>query len=252
MSLPLLLVTNDDGVESPGIRSLMTAVAPLGEVHVVAPSHEASASSQSLSLHRPLRTREVDRSVHAVEGTPADCVSYAINRLLPRRPSLVLSGINRGANLAEDIFYSGTVGGAREACFFGIPAVAVSLAVRDDRPDFGPAASFAARLAGLVLREGLPTGTLLNVNVPAGRPEVVAITVQGSRQQSVPPERRPGAREWPISQAAPRDDLSDLFAVLHGFISVTPLHTDTTHHAALSAFREWEADLRDGDGRRGR
>jgi 5'-nucleotidase len=246
MSDPLLLVTNDDGVESPGIRSLVLAVRPLGEVHVVAPSREASASSQSLSLGRSLQTRELERSVHAVEGTPADCVGLAVNRLLPRRPSLVLSGINRGANLAEDIFYSGTVGAAREASFLGIPALALSLAVRDDRSDFGPAGRFAARLAALVLREGLPKGTLLNVNVPVGQPEVVAFTVQGRRQTWGGAAPSSGKREWPIDKAPARDELSDVSAVLNGFISVTPLQADTTHHGALAVFHDWAAELRNG------
>lgn len=247
MSRPLLLVTNDDGVESPGIRSLVDAVRPLGEVFVVAPSREASASSQSLSLSRPLQARELERSVHAVEGTPADCVGLAVNRLLPRRPSLVLSGINRGANLAEDIFYSGTVGAAREATFLGLPSLALSLAVRGgDRSDFGPAARFAARLAALVLREGLPKGTLLNVNVPVGEPEVVAFTVQGRRQTWGAAEPAPGEREWRIEKAPARDELSDVSAVLNGFISVTPLQADTTHHGALAAFHDWTAELRNG------
>jgi 5'-nucleotidase len=248
MKPPLLLITNDDGVRSPGIRALAAAVAPLGEVHVVAPEEEASASSQSLSLKRPLTTREIDKTVFSVEGTPADCVNHAIGHLLPRRPSLVLSGINRGANLAEDVFYSGTVGGAREATFFGVPALAISLAVREKRVDFEPAAAFAARLTELVLEEGLPRGTLLNVNVPPGNPGPVVVTVQGSRQASPEPDV-PRRRDWPGDRPLIREELSDLHAVLQGMISVTPLQIDTTHHAALPALLEWEDVLRNGSGR---
>src|SRR5258708_8748311 len=145
MSQPLLLVTNDDGVHAPGIRALAAAVAHLGEVHIVAPDREVSACAQSLTLKHPLRAETIEPRVWAVEGTPADCVNLALVKLLPRRPELVLSGINRGANLGEDIFYSGTVGGAREGTFFGVPSIAMSLATRTD-PDLSYAAAFAARI----------------------------------------------------------------------------------------------------------
>src|SRR6186713_3038517 len=153
MDKPLILVTNDDGVPA------------LGVVHVVAPDREVSACSQSLTLKHPLRAESVEPRVHAVDGTPADCVNLALVKLLPRRPELVVSGINRGANLGEDVFYSGTIGGAREGTFFGVPSVAVSLAARAEA-DFLYAAEFSARVARLVLDKGLPERTLLNVNVP--------------------------------------------------------------------------------------
>src|SRR5262245_30232879 len=164
MPAPLLLVTNDDGVHAPGIRALCAALEPLGEVHMVAPDREVSACSQSLTLKHPLRAERVSERIYAVDGTPADCVNLAVVKLLPRRPALVLSGINRGANLGEDIFYSGTVGGAREGTFFGLPSMAISLAVRGPDFDFGAAAEFAERLTTLVLDKGLPERTLLNVN----------------------------------------------------------------------------------------
>jgi 5'-nucleotidase len=118
---PLILVTNDDGVHSPGIRALAGALAPLAEVQIVAPDREVSACSQSLTLKHPLRADKIDERIHAVDGTPADCVNLALVKLLSRRPDLLVSGINRGANLGEDVFYSGTVGGAREGTFFGVP-----------------------------------------------------------------------------------------------------------------------------------
>jgi 5'-nucleotidase len=252
---PLILVTNDDGVHAPGIRALAEALAALGEVHVVAPDREVSACGQSLTLKHPLRAEEIEPHVWAVDGTPADCVNLALVKLLPRRPDLVVSGINRGANLGEDIFYSGTVGGAREGTFFGVPSIAMSLATRSV-PDFSQAAPFAAKVAGMVLEKGLPERTLLNVNVPQGTPVGAAITVQGRREhegtilEGLDPRRRTyywieeGKDNW-VS-----DEMSDIHAVRQGLISVTPLQTDTTHHAVLAAFRAWEPALRDGQPRR--
>src|SRR6202008_107344 len=152
MPEPLILVTNDDGVHAPGIRALALALRDLGQVHVVAPDREVSACAQSLTLTKPLRAETIEPYLHSVDGTPADCVNLALVKLLPRRPDLVVSGINRGANMGEDVFYSGTVGGAREGTFFGVPSIAMSLAVREAKDlDFAPAAAFAAKLAALVL-----------------------------------------------------------------------------------------------------
>jgi 5'-nucleotidase len=250
---PLILITNDDGVHAAGIRAVAAALARCGEVHVVAPDREVSACAQSLTLKHPLRAEQIEPAVWAVEGTPADCVNLALVKLLPRRPELVISGINRGANLGEDVFYSGTVGGAREGTFFGVPSIAVSLATRVD-VDFEHAATFTARLAAMVLEKGLPERTLLNVNVPPGTPIAAAITVQGRREhegtilEGLDPRRR--TYYW-IEEASDRwvkDDMSDIHAVRQGLISVSPLQTDTTHHAVLAAFRLWEPALRNGQG----
>jgi 5'-nucleotidase len=252
--LPLILITNDDGVHAPGIRALAASLAGLGEVHVVAPDREVSACGQSLTLKHPLRAEQIEKNIWAVDGTPADCVNLALVKLLPRRPELVVSGINRGANLGEDIFYSGTVGGAREGTFFGLPSIAMSLATRTDA-DFTHAGAFAAKLAAIVLEKGLPERTLLNVNVPPGIPLGAAITVQGRREhegtilEGIDPRRRTyywieeGSDQW-VS-----DDMSDIHAVRQQLISVSPLHTDTTHHAVLAAFRAWEPALRNGQGK---
>ncbi len=254
MSKPLLLLTNDDGVHSPGIRALMDALAAVGEVHVVAPDREVSACSQALTLKHPLRAEKIESNVHAVDGTPADCVNLALVKLLPRRPEMVISGINRGANLGEDVFYSGTVGGAREGTFFGVPSIAVSLASRAD-VNFDHAAAFARRLVEMVLDKGLPERTLLNINVPPGRPGGAAITVQGRREhegtilEGLDPRRR--TYYW-IEEGRDRwvsDEMSDIHAIRQGLISVTPLQTDTTHHAVLAAFRAWQTLLTDGIGR---
>ena len=255
MAQPLILVTNDDGVHAPGIRAACVALAQRGEVHVVAPDREVSACAQSLTLKHPLRAERIEERIHSVDGTPADCVNLALVKLLPRRPDLVVSGINRGANLGEDVFYSGTVGGAREGTFFGVPSIAMSLATRTDA-DFSKAAPFAARLAGIVLEKGLPERTLLNVNVPPGAPVGAAFTVQGRREhegtilEGLDPRRRTyywieeGRDNW-VS-----DEMSDIHAVRQGLISVTPLQTDTTHHAVIAAFRAWEPALGNGTPRR--
>ena len=248
---PLILVTNDDGVHAAGIKALASAMAALGAVYVVAPDREVSACSQSLTLKHPLRAERIEKQVYAVDGTPADCVNLALVKLLPRRPDLVVSGINRGANLGEDVFYSGTVGGAREGTFFRVPSMAVSLAAHADT-DFSQAAAFARQLARLVLEQGLPERTLLNVNVPPGAPVGALITVQGRREregtilEGLDPRRRPyywieeGSDQWQ------NDETSDIHAMRQGYISITPLHTDTTHHAAIGGLRAWEAALRNG------
>jgi 5'-nucleotidase len=253
MPLPLILVTNDDGVHAPGIRALALALRELGQVYVVAPDREVSACAQSLTLTRPLRAEAIEPFFHSVDGTPADCVNLALVKLLPKRPDLVVSGINRGANLGDDIFYSGTVGGAREGTFFGLPSIAISLAAKTD-PDFEQSAAFAKKLARMVLDKGLPERTLLNVNVPAGEPKGVAITVQGRREhegtilEGLDPRRRTyywieeGRDRWE------RDEVSDINAIRKGLISITPLQTDTTHHAVLQAFRGWEKSLNGSGG----
>jgi 5'-nucleotidase len=252
MAPPLLLLTNDDGVHAPGLKAAMAALADVGELHVVAPDREVSACAQSLTLKHPLRAEQLEERVHSVDGTPADCVNLALVKLLPRRPDLVVSGINRGANLGEDVFYSGTVGGAREGTFFGVPSIAVSLAVRGGDIDFTHAASFAARLASLVLKKGLPERTLLNVNVPPGDPRGAAVTVQGRREhegtilEGLDPRRR--TYYW-IEEGSDRwlkDEMSDISAVQRGLISITPLQSDTTHHAVIHAFRAWEGALNNG------
>jgi 5'-nucleotidase len=254
MADPLILLTNDDGVHAPGIRALAEVLGGLGEVWMVAPDREASASSHSLTLKHPLRAEKVEPRVLAVDGSPADCVNLAIVKLLPGRPALVVSGINRGGNLGDDVFYSGTVGAAREATFFGVPAIAVSLAARADL-DYTPAAEFTRRLSALVIERGLPERTLLNVNVPVGQPTGVAVTVQGRRShegtilEGLDPRNHTyywieeGRDHW-VS-----DQMSDIFAIRSGLISVSPLHTDTTNHRVVGALREWARELPPGDGR---
>jgi len=246
--MALILVTNDDGVHAPGIRALAEVLKPLGDVQVVAPDREVSACSQSLTLKHPLRVEEIEPGYHAVDGTPADCVNLACVKLLAQHPDIVVSGINRGGNLGDDVFYSGTVGGAREGTFFGVPAIAISLASKTET-DYTHAAAFAHTLVSEVLAKGLPRYTLLNVNVPVGQPKGALTTLQGRREhegevlEGLDPRRRTyywieeGRDKW-LS-----DDLSDVYAVREGYISVTPLQTDTTHHAALASLRPFVAAL---------
>src|SRR3990172_6315140 len=179
----LILATNDDGVYSPGLTTLAKALREVGDVWVVAPDKEQSAVSHSLTLHRPLLVEEVMERVYAVNGTPTDCVNLAVHGLLPGRPDLVVSGINKGGNLGDDVTYSGTVSAAFEAAIMGIPSFAVSMVARENFL-FGTAADFAARLAGVVASRGMKKDTLLNVNVPNLHPERlngVKMTRQGRR-----------------------------------------------------------------------
>ncbi|HDN80345.1 MAG TPA: 5'/3'-nucleotidase SurE, partial [Chloroflexi bacterium] len=170
-AMPYILVTNDDGVEAPGLLSLKKALEAIGEVAVFAPDHNWSAAGHPKTMHKPLRVEEVRLAdgtlAYASNGAPSDCVALAILGLLPRKPDLVVSGINLGGNMGHDITYSGTVAAAIEAVISGIPAIAVSIDTFSSDADYSVAARFAARLARYVLEKGLPPYTLLNVNVPA-------------------------------------------------------------------------------------
>src|SRR5438045_2764053 len=166
-----ILVTNDDGYRSAGIHALAAALGELGEVTIVAPTTEASAIGHALTLRRPLRLEAIDDRVFAVDGTPTDCVNVAVTHVFNGLPDLVVSGINKGWNLGDDITYSGTVAGALEAALLGIPALAVSLKSTRAEYEFGPAARAAAAIAEAMLRRPLPSRTFLNVNVPAGEPK---------------------------------------------------------------------------------
>jgi 5'-nucleotidase len=233
-----ILITNDDGVHSAGIHALAEALAPLGEVIVVAPLAEASAIGHALTLRRPLRIEEFGERRYAVDGTPTDCVNIALKILLGgQMPDLVASGINKGYNLGDDVTYSGTVAGALEGALLGLPAIAVSLGL-GGRPgaDFTHAARAAAEVGQALLASPLPPRTFLNVNVPPGAPRGYRTTVQGLRNH----ETTITARVDPRGQSYYWiDELqcewheqpdSDYIAVRDGFVSVTPLHPDLTAH----------------------
>jgi 5'-nucleotidase len=235
-----ILVTNDDGYRSAGIEALASRLEQLGQVTIVAPIEEASAIGHALTLRRPLRLERISDRVYGVDGTPTDCVNLAITQVLHGLPDVVVSGINKGWNLGDDVTYSGTVAGALEGALLGIPAVAVSL-VRSSRDeyDFSYAADAAAMFVEAVLTNPLPPRTFLNINLPRGEPKGVRITVQAKRNHITSiakrhdPKGRPyfwieeGQDEWEPH------DRSDYQAVRDGYISVTPLHPDLTAHAAL-------------------
>jgi 5'-nucleotidase len=239
-----ILVTNDDGVHSPGIRALAEALAPLGEVTIVAPIQEASAIGHALTLRRPLRIETVGPQVFAIDGTPTDCVNIAITHVLKGKPDLIVSGINKGWNLGDDVTYSGTVSGALEGALLLVPSIAVSAERVKDEAEYGPSAVAAAQVAQSVLARGMPKFTLLNINVPSGANKGFRVTVQAKRNhvtvvsERVDPRHRAyywieeGLNEWEPH------DRSDYQAVRDGYISITPLQPDMTAHAALRYVEE--------------
>lgn len=234
-----VLVTNDDGIEAEGLRALADALAPLGRVTVVAPAVESSAVGHGLTLRRPLELREAAPGWHSVDGTPADCVNVAVSEVLGGVPDLVVSGINDGLNIGDDVTYSGTVAGALEGVLVGTPAIAVSLQ-RGRRMDYAGAAYIARQLAESVLDEGLPRRTLLNVNIPRSIPRGIRVTVQASRRQAfgTTGSRGEGPTSVRIDSAQldwEPNERSDYEAIRSGWVSVTPLHPDWTNHAALDA-----------------
>jgi 5'-nucleotidase len=245
---PLILVTNDDGVGSPGIAAAREVLGEIGDVIVTAPDRERSASSHSISLDRPLRVDEVEEGVFSIDGTPVDCVYLALLHLVKRRPALVVSGINNGYNLGSDVFYSGTVAGAVEAALRGIPAIAVSLERR--RPqDFSHAAGFLAALAAEVVRRGegaLPERSLLSVNVPPGPVKGYQVTFLGRRVYRDQVEAREDLRGrsyyWIGGPEENATDLpgSDCSAVREGLVSLTPLGLDLTHARLIGDLVQWQ------------
>jgi 5'-nucleotidase len=246
--MPIILVTNDDGIHSPGLIALARAMRELGEVYIAAPDRERSAVSHSLTLHRPLKVEKVSEDVFSIDGTPTDCVILAISKLLPERPALVASGINRGGNLGGDISYSGTVSGAIEGTILGIPSFAISL-VTGDEPQpihFESASAFATRIGRSILENSLPPDTLLNINVPnADKGKILGIrfTRQGKivYNNAIQEIRDPrgkmhywlGGSQFHLE----REKDTDVQAVSDSYISITPIHLDLTNYEALNLLR---------------
>jgi 5'-nucleotidase len=244
-----ILITNDDGIRAEGLRALVDALQGLGELTVVAPSFERSASAQSLTLRQPIFYEKVAEREWSVEGTPADAMILALNKLLPAPPDLVISGINRGANMGENIFYSGTVGAAAEATIHRVPAFAISVLYRSAQVRFDQAARFARELAQLVMREKLPKGVLLNVNVPPDWTGGVRFTRQSEKvtrnvlAEGTDPRGRTFC--WLCEQYV-QDELgadTDYQAVFAGDISITPLHLERTHGQSLNHLSHWAHEL---------
>lgn len=239
-----ILVTNDDGYRSEGIRVLADAFRALGDVTIVAPTEEASAIGHALTLRHPLRLEHIGDKVFAVDGTPTDCVNIAITQVFNGLPDLVVSGINKGWNLGDDVTYSGTVAGALEGALLGVPAIAVSLKATRAAYDFSYAARAAAGMGDAILRRPLPVRTFLNINVPKGEPKGYRVTVQAKRNHVTSvaerhdPKGRPyywieeGQNEWEPH------DRSDYQAVRDGYVSVTPLQPDLTSHDAMALVEE--------------
>jgi 5'-nucleotidase len=244
-----ILITNDDGIQAPGLRALVNALQDMATVTVVAPHTERSAAAQSLTLRQPIYYDQIAEREFSVEGTPADAMILAFNTLVKERPDLVISGINRGANMGENVYYSGTVGAAMEAAINRAPAIAMSLACRGKDVNFGPAAQFARVLAPFVVTEGLPPGVLLNVNVPQDWKGSVRFTRQSSKitRNLLQPGADPrGRRYFWLHEQQLTDGIdpdTDHAAVRDGAISITPLVLDHTDTASLNHLSHWAKAL---------
>ena len=246
-----LLCTNDDGYLAKGLQVMAQAARTLGEVTIVAPDREQSATSNSLTLHHPLRVRRAADGAMVVDGTPTDCVILAVGELLEHRPDVCLSGINHGGNMGEDVLYSGTVAGAMEATLLGIPAVALSYTGSHEELE-GWSPVVASLLASILAKGSFPEDTLLSVNLPAVRPgdvKGVKVTSLGRRRftESLTRAKDPSGREYfwigggTTSWKGSAD--SDFRAVQDGYISVTPLHLDLTNYRLMEEIRGWQLTL---------
>ena len=241
-----ILITNDDGYHSDGILALEEGLKEIGDVFVVAPEAEQSGAAHSLTLARPLRIRQIDERHWTVDGTPTDCVTLALNHILPKelRPHICCSGINHGANLGDDATYSGTVAGALESTILGVPGLAFSLAAYSDH-DFRDAVKVAKEVAQKALTEGLPKWTLLNVNVPVSKPKGIRITKQGfkSAQPVISEHIDPRGKLYywigELREGFRAEGGTDFEAIHEGYVSVTPMRSDLTSHSGLEKLKSW-------------
>lgn len=244
--MALILVTNDDGFFSKGIQTVAETLKELGEVFIVAPDRNRSSVSHALTMHRPLKVDLIKENCYCVNGTPTDCVVVGVKKLLPCEPDLIVSGINKGANLGEDITYSGTVSAAIEGTILGVPSFAISLA--GERPfRYETGAYFALKIAKFILEKGLPKNTLLNVNVPNKYLEEInriKLTRQGKRsyENSIHDIFSPwGEKQYWIGGGVvswQEMEGTDIQAVIEDYVSVTPLHIDLTNYQALDYLRK--------------
>jgi 5'-nucleotidase len=243
-----ILITNDDGYGAEGLRCLEESLGQVGTVWIVAPDREQSGQGHALTLNHPLRFEQRGTRRFAVQGTPTDCIYLAIHRIMDQAPKLVVSGINRGTNLGDDITYSGTVSAAFEATLMEVPAFAISQQIGDGPVAFEDASRFARQMAREILQRGLPSDTLLNVNVPLGPPRGVRVTHQGKRLYpgGVIERLDPKGRAYYWIGGAPaeweEDEHSDFAALADGQISVTPLHLDLTNYKVLEEVRHWNLE----------
>ena len=245
-----ILISNDDGFDARGIKVLERALAPLGDVFVVAPDNEQSASSHSLTVRRPIEIKKVDDRHYRVVGTPTDCVVMALQVLMDRPPDIVVAGINHGPNMGEDVTYSGTVAVAFEGTILGVQSLAFSALQRTVANEEVNAA-MARRVVEHALEAGVPPGALLNVNIP--NPDVspvkgLRITKLGSRhyENFIEPVTAELQTHYTIGGRDPvwrEDDGSDIAAVRMGYVSITPLHLDLTHYKAIVEMERWRFEL---------
>jgi 5'-nucleotidase len=252
---PLILLTNDDGHFAEGIDSLSRHLKGQGEIHIIAPDRERSATSLALTLHHPLRIKKIGARIFAVDGTPADCVYLALQKLLPRKPSLLISGINRGPNLGQqDISYSGTVAGAIQGAFLQIPSLAVSLLPdKDHQYNFDFAAEIVSSMTRKLLKSKIPEKLVLNINIPPPPFQGIKIVKLGQKRYNpeIIEKQDPRKRTyyW-IGTGNPKalgDKNSDVMVIKQGYITITPLHTDSTDHDALQhrTFKNFLATITD-------
>ena len=252
-----ILLTNDDGISAEGLQVLGNEIKKIAETYVVAPDHEQSATGHAITMHRPLRAERVkflhslDLPAWAVNGTPADCVKLAVEAILPHRPDLVISGINRGANLGTDVLYSGTVSAAIEGVILGIPAIAVSLTEYKE-PRYEYAAEFTARLAEILMQKNVDKDTLLNVNVPGCDREKlrgVAVTKLGIRQYKNAFQERTDPRGrtyyWLAGELVDsvHEDDTDVAAIKQCKVSVTPIQHNLTNYSLVDNLKTWKIEL---------
>lgn len=255
------LISNDDGLTARGIEVLAEHIGRIGRITVVAPNRNCSGASNSLTLDSPVRIHEVEPGVMSMSGTPTDCVHIALTGLLESDPDMVISGINHGANLGDDVIYSGTVAAAMEGRFLGLPAIAMSLVFEDEPTHFETAARAAGRLVEQLARDPLPADTILNVNVP-DRPwdeiEGFEVTRLGHRHRAEPciealdPR---GRRMYWVGPAGEEEDAgpgTDFDAIRRGFISITPIHVDLTRYQALEQVAGWVSAISMDEHQRGK
>jgi len=249
----IILVSNDDGFFAKGLSTLVKEIEDLGEIFVVAPDRERSAVSHALTLNSPLRVKEIKERVFAVDGTPTDCVNLAVNGLLPKKPDLVVSGINFGPNLGEDITYSGTVSAAMEGSLLGIPSIAFSLATLDAPAFFTPAAIIAKKIIRFLLEKKITSKSVYNVNFPNKKTcksyKGIKFTKQGKRKygEAIVEKIDPRGKKyyWIGGKDLGFEDIpdSDLVAIENGLVSITPISMDLTDYNNLKEIENWKMNL---------
>lgn len=253
-----MLLTNDDGYRAAGLRAMAEELTGCAEVQIVAPSWERSGAAQSLTLRQPIICHRIAEKEWAIDGTPADCVIVALHKLLPETPDIVISGINHGANLGENLYYSGTAGAAREAVIHHVPGLAISLCSKRVNADFGPSGRLARRIMELMLEEKMPEQIVLNVNVPEQWGGGVRFTRQSKKitrtvlREGEDPrgQRYFWLSEQRIDRDMELDPESDYAAVFAGEASVTPLHLDHTHTESLTELSHWAERLKEVESRK--